>query len=175
MNKQIFICILVFVSACSIHAQTKDIAMNNLSGPEEVNLYNKGYVYEVYDSISSSKSVFEEEHFLGGKLSEKWNSFNQNFTRVFDVKIGLSKSAVEIQKPSVYNAVIKVNNYYKKAVRKGTISKDEAEHKLSHIFDCANVICFSYNTSDFENAVKNVKSPEDIISLFDKVVIKVVN
>lgn len=127
------------------------------------------YTYTVYGEIPVAKPVFEEDHFLGGELTKKWNTLNTNYTHVYDVSVGFSDSGTEIVKPAVYNAVLKVNKYYRKAVRKGMVGKDEAVKELSHIFDCANVICFEDNTRDFEEAVSQADGPEQLIALFNRV------
>ncbi len=152
----------------------QNVAMNQMLPEEVIYMPSKKFVYEIYDSITSPQILFEEEHFLGGNLTRKWNTFNYNYTRIFDVKAGFSGSAVEIQKPSIYNAVIKVNNYYKKAYKKGLLDKAEIESKLSHILDCANVIYFEDTNDEFENAIKSAKSILDIIHMFDDVTIKLI-
>jgi len=186
MKKQIFICMMISLSALVSKAQqSEDMAMNNMVGSKvkrsettkemPVNRdTTRIYVYQVYGYIPTPNSAFEEEHYLGGALSAKWNTFNQTYTHVYDVKVGFTNSAVEISKPSVYNAVIKVNNYFKKAVKKGMVTREEATRSLSHIFDCANVICFNPNTTTFEHAAEKTKTPEEIIGLFEKVRIEVV-
>lgn len=127
------------------------------------------YSYTVYGEIPVAKTAFEEEHFLGGELNQKWNTLNANYTHVYDVSVGFTDSGTEIVKPAVYNAVQKVNKYYRKAISKGLVSKDEAVKQLSHIFDCANVICFENNTEDFEKAIADANEPEQIIALFNRV------
>lgn len=130
------------------------------------------YVFNVYGEIPVMETTFEEKHFLGDALSDKWNTFCKNYTRVYEVSVGLSGAAVEIEKPSVYNAVQKVNKYYKKAVKSKRISKEEAIRTLSHILDCANVICMEHETKAFEEAIAEVKDPEQIIILFKNVELK---
>lgn len=132
------------------------------------------FVYSVYGEIPTAKATFEEEHFLGNPLTSKWNTFIQNYTHIYDMSVGFSGSTVEVSKPAIYNAVMKVNKYYKKAVRKGTVDKDIAIQKLSHILDCANVISTETETETFEQAISETKEAEEIIALFDKVELKFV-
>ena len=132
------------------------------------------FVYSVYGEIPTAKATFEEEHFLGNPLTNKWNTFIQNYTHIYDMSVGFSGSTVEVSKPAIYNAVVKVNKYYKKAVRKGTVDKNVAIQKLSHILDCANVIYTEAETAAFEQAVSETKEAEEIIALFDKVELKFV-
>ena len=48
----------------------------------------------------------------------------------------------------------------------------EACQQMSHVLDCANIICTEENTSDFEQAVSSAKTPEEIITLFESVELK---
>ena len=65
-----------------------------------------------------------------------------------------------------------MNKYFKNALKKGSITKEEACQQMSHVLDCANIICTEENTSDFEQAVSNAKTPEEIITLFESVELK---
>ncbi|MBP1638766.1 MAG: hypothetical protein H6Q17_349 [Bacteroidetes bacterium] len=182
MKKLLYISLLLMEVSLTVQAQTyTEIAAVNHATSKEISSVSSAttnvrtrYLFKVYGSIPTPKATFEEEHFLGGDLSAKWNAFNQNYTHVYNVTIGPSTSNIEIVKPAVYNAVNKVNAYYKKAVRKGWVTRDEAIRKLSHIFDCANVICFDDESAPFEREVNKAISPEEIISLFDCVDIKVI-
>jgi hypothetical protein len=183
MKKMIYIGLLLMGMPLVAQAQTyaEIAAVSHATGAEIVGSVASAntesrphYLFTIYGAIPNPKVTFEEEHFLGGELTAKWNAFNQNYTHVYSVSIGPSTSSAEIVKPAVYNAVNKVNAYYKKAVRKGLISKEEAIRKLSHIFDCANVICFDDQSVSFEHAVNKAASPEEIIALFDCVDIKVI-
>ena len=40
---------------------------------------------------------------------------------------------------------------------------------MSHILDCANVICFESDTENIEKAAREAKSGEDVVALFNKV------
>lgn len=127
------------------------------------------YTFRTYGDIPVAKTAFEEEHYLGGNVSEKWNTFIANYRHEYSVSVGLSNSGYEFVKPSVYNAVQRANKYVKKALKKNLMTSDEAVETMSHILDCANVICFEDGTEKFEDAAKAAKNGEDVIRLFEKV------
>lgn len=147
----------------------KKNSKNTVSKAVSVRSAETVYVYTVYGEIPVAKTAFEEEHFLGGELTKKWNTLNANYTHVYNVSVGFTDSGTEIVKPAIYNAVLKVNKYYRKALRKGLVSKDNAVKELSHILDCANVICFEDQTEGFEEAVSKAGEPQEIIALFNQV------
>lgn len=174
MKKNGLVLGLLLFSSVVLRSQTVSLAVNTLGSNEKMVGLKKEYVVIVYNDIPTHEVLFEESHFLGGEFTQKWSIFGQIYTRVYDVKTGFSNSSVEIQKPAIYNAVIKINTYLKKGLKSGSFSKDEVSQKLTHILDCANVIFFDDNVSDFENDARKAKTPEDIIQLFDSVTIKII-
>lgn len=166
MKRITLVCISVLMGSISLLAETPNGPTKNAPAK---NAPAVKFTYSVYGEIPTVKATFEEEHFLGASLNAKWNTFIQTYTRVYDVSVGFSGSTVEVAKPAVYNAVQKVNKYYKKAVRKGTVPSEEALQKLNHILDCANVICMENDTEAFETAIANAKTIEETIALFDHV------
>lgn len=127
------------------------------------------FVFHTYGDIPVAKTTFSEEHYLGGDVTEKWNTFLANYTHEYTVSVGLSNSGYEFVKPAIYNAVRRANKYVKKAIKNNAMTKAEAVKTMSHILDCANVICFDNDTKDFEDAAKQAKTGEDVVRLFDKV------
>ena len=57
--------------------------------------------------------------------------------------------------------------HIKIAVKKGRLSKEEATQILSHVLDCANVVCFEPDTEAFEEAISEADTREDIIRVFE--------
>lgn len=127
------------------------------------------YTFTYYGEIPVVKPLFQVDHYLGAGITEKWNTFLQNYTREYNVSVGFTDTSFELVKPSIYKAVQKVNKYYKKALRKKQISQEEAIVGMAHVLDCANVMCFDDNTGAFEEAVKSCAEPQDIVALFGKV------
>lgn len=127
------------------------------------------YVFEYYGEIPVVEPVFAEEHEFGTGISEKWNTFLQNYTREYDVTVGFTDTSFELVKPTIYKAVIKADKYYRKALRKKTMGRDEAIAGLAHVLDCANVLCFEEQSGDFETALKTADNAEEIVALFQQV------
>ena len=127
------------------------------------------YTLECYGSESVLKNTYKEEHFLGDEMANKWSLFIQNYKHEYEQTVGLSNSSVEIIKPTVFNAVNKVNNYLKKALKKKDIDTAKAYACLEHVLNCANLICYEENTKDIETEIKNAKSPEEMVKVFDSI------
>ena len=169
---------LALIMMCvAVSAGAQDLALNysSMAGDNTATTATTGstvaktFVFHTYGDIPVAKTTFSEEHYLGGDVTEKWNTFLANYTHEYSVSVGLSNSGYEFVKPAVYNAVQRANKYVKKALKKNIMTRDEAISTMSHILDCANVICFYDNTQKFEDAAKAAKSGEDVIRLFNKV------
>jgi hypothetical protein len=132
---------------------------------------NEQFVFKVYSVTNAPKGEIEP-HFLGDEIAGKWTLVNEMYLRKGEVSVGFSTSYVETVKPSVFNAVCKMNNYYKKTVNKGMVDKEDARKQFSQILDCA-LAAFQYDeTENFESALKKTKEPEQIIQLFNAVKIE---
>jgi len=181
MNKKIVLVMLSVLIFTGISAQQlADIAMrtgdNSSSGvpagssaPAAAARVEVKYTLDAYGSTSSSSMAFEEEHFLGGETTAKWSLFQERYKRVYDQAVGLTGSTVEIIKPTLFNAVNKINGYYKKALKKGEISKEEVSSILNHILDCANLLSLEEDTKNIETDIKAAKSVDDMVRVFASV------
>ena len=149
--------------------KSKESSVSSVSNAMPKSKAAPEYQYTVYGEIPVAETTFEEEHFLGNAISPKWNTFLKNYTHEYTVEVGFSNSGVELLKPAIYNAVERANRYVKKSLKKGLFSRDEAIRIMSHILDCANVICFESDTENIEKAAREAKSGEDVVALFNKV------
>lgn len=134
----------------------------------------KEFTLEVYGGeIPNVKPAFDEEHFLGGEITKKWNTFLCNYTHTYEVEVGLSSSGTEFRKPAVFKAVERVNKYVKKSYKSQHMTKEEAIRIMSHVLDCANIICLESDTTALEEAAGDANTAEEALAFFDH--IKLIN
>lgn len=134
----------------------------------------KEFTLEVYGGeIPNVKPAFDEEHFLGGEITKKWNTFLCNYTYTYEVEVGLSSSGTEFRKPAVFKAVERVNKYVKKSYKSQHMTKEEAIRIMSHVLDCANIICLESDTAALEEAAGDANTAEEALAFFDH--IKLIN
>lgn len=134
----------------------------------------KEFTLEVYGGeIPNVKPAFDEEHFLGGEITKKWNTFLCNYTHTYEVEVGLSSSGTEFRKPAVFKAVERVNKYVKKRYKSQHMTKEEAIRIMSHVLDCANIICLESDTAALEEAAGDANTAEEALAFFDH--IKLIN
>lgn len=134
----------------------------------------KEFTLEVYGGeIPNVKPAFDEEHFLGGEITKKWNTFLCNYTHTYEVEVGLSSSGTEFRKPAVFKAVERVNKYVKKSYKSQHMTKEEAIRIMIHVLDCANIICLESDTAALEEAAGDANTAEEALAFFDH--IKLIN
>lgn len=134
----------------------------------------KEFTLEVYGGeIPNVKPAFDEEHFLGSEITKKWNTFLCNYTHTYEVEVGLSSSGTEFRKPAVFKAVERVNKYVKKSYKSQHMTKEEAIRIMSHVLDCANIICLESDTAALEEAAGDANTAEEALAFFDH--IKLIN
>lgn len=134
----------------------------------------KEFTLEVYGGeIPNVKPAFDEKHFLGGEITKKWNTFLCNYTHTYEVEVGLSSSGTEFRKPAVFKAVERVNKYVKKSYKSQHMTKEEAIRIMSHVLDCANIICLESDTAALEEAAGDANTAEEALAFFDH--IKLIN
>lgn len=134
----------------------------------------KEFTLEVYGGeIPNVKPAFDEEHFLGGEITKKWNTFLCNYTHTYEVEVGLSSSGTEFRKPAVFKAVERVNKYVKKSYKSQHMTKEEAIRIMSHVLDCANIIYLESDTAALEEAAGDANTAEEALAFFDH--IKLIN
>lgn len=172
---------LVILSFAFNFLTAQESLIAGLQNEKEVRLYNstdeksandeKRYVFKDYNLNSKPKGEVET-HFMGDTIAVKWTLFNELYTRKTEVTIGFGSSYTETLKPAVFNAVYRMNTFYKKAIGRKTINVEIAKKQFSWILDCAIAICHSPDSSEFELALAKIKNPDQLLNLFNKVKIE---
>ena len=112
------------------------------------------------------------KHFLGDSVARKKQAFLSVYVQRPVATLGFSSNDIDIYKPSIYNAVSKVENYLKKAVRKQEITNIEASAYLAKCLDVAYLAYYEENTDALEKALKKAKTPQELLQIFQSVAIE---
>lgn len=110
-------------------------------------------------------------NFYGEDIALKYYVLKNTYTFVIKGTPSSPGDKTEIEKPVIYNSLKKLSRYYKKMVKKGTISKEEARAKLHHALDVG-LSVRNQDTSKFEDTIRNTKDIAKIASLFDAVILE---
>lgn len=110
-------------------------------------------------------------HYLGSEIGLKVYLLKNLYTVVEEGNEINPVDKTIVFKPAIYYSMKKLNNYYKKAVKKGIITEQEAKDKMNaHLDVCLSI--YLQETSQFEVELKKYKKTEDIDAVFSRVVLE---
>ncbi len=110
-------------------------------------------------------------HYLGPEIGLKYYLLSKMYTEVEEGNEINPVDKTIVFKPAIYYSMRKLNNYYKKAVRKGMVSEQTAKDKMNaHLDVCLSI--YLQETDDFETELKKYKKTEDIDAVFSRVVLE---
>lgn len=104
-------------------------------------------------------------HFLGSTVARKFYLLDEVYSYIEKGTPTSPGDKKIIRKPTVFYAIKKVNNLYKKEVKSGNIDINQAAQNMKYILDVGFCI-FSQDTGEFEKALKTYKKPAEIEQLF---------
>ena len=105
-------------------------------------------------------------HYLGSRVARKVLLLQDTYTYVERGTLTAPGDKIIIKKPDIYYSIKKLNNYYKKEVKKGTIDQKQAANNLTSAIDKSYSI-FYEDTEKFESYLRSKKKPEEIQKAFD--------
>ncbi len=130
------------------------------------------YAYNANDlDVSEVALANSSTHPLGDEVAKKMVLFKDKYTYTEEASPTSPVSKTVIHKPTIFNAVQKVERSLKKGVRKDLVDTEDATKQM---VSCLNValICANLNTIEMEKRLKEAKTPEQIIEVFEAVVIE---
>lgn len=172
--------LLILVTACCIaNAQYLAIAENKTQPTvptktdKPVSTKNPQFVFQNYGVDLNHNDLKEyPEHLLGDQIAKKSYAIQRIYVHRHPSTLGFSDSTIEIYKPAIYNAITKLDNYFKKVVRRGEMNASDASAELSKYLDMAYLAYYEEQTNDLEQALRKAKSPEQLLSVFNAISIK---
>ncbi|TKG88481.1 hypothetical protein EYV94_26960 [Puteibacter caeruleilacunae] len=122
------------------------------------------------DSDQLEKITIEESgtHSLGNLIAKKQFLFEKTYTYSTPIAPGNPGMRTVIRKPLIYNAVQKLERYYKKQMKKQKLTSNDAQTSYKKVLDVAQA-AFSEDTEKFEAHIRTIKDIEDLHSLFGDV------
>ena len=108
-------------------------------------------------------------HFLGPEIAIKMYQLESLYTFREPPSPTSPGTKTIVQKPVIFYATRKLNNYFRKEVRKHRMEESEAIERLSLVLDNA-INIFYQDTEKFEEYLKKNKSHESIEKGFNNIV-----
>jgi hypothetical protein len=117
--------------------------------------------------LNSISSEMIEEHILGKLVSVKLYLLESKYTYQVPIIPGNPQTRTIVRKPVIYDAVIKIERYLKKSVKKGEISTETASIEFNKVLNVAfNVL--TAETASFEKAITESNDAHSLTNLFTK-------
>lgn len=130
------------------------------------------YVFEGSSVTFPGKiDVYYPKVSLSEDLCVKLALFDMIYTKKIDSSTRKVMSSTEIIKPDLYYSIRKLADYYCKCLKKGQMVRENAESELKSILDkCIQIA--SKDTAPIEAELRAANNPEEIVGVFNKIVIK---
>ena len=105
------------------------------------------------------------DHLFGQQVARKMVFLDEKYTFEVPIVPGNPQTKTMIRKPVIYDAVLKIERYLKKSVKKREISAESASDKYNKVLNVA-INILTVNTSDFEEAIIKSRDLQSLSNLF---------
>ena len=164
-----FYLVLLIVYSLGLSAQEISSDENKA---DTVKVYKYCFRYCVdEESLYSIDNEDLTNHPLGDNIARKLHLLKETYTYIELPSPTSPGEKTIITKPSIYNSMQRLNRYYKKQVKGGEMSEEEARIKLSQYLDVA-ISVFIENTESFEDELRKARKPDEISEVFSMVMLK---
>jgi hypothetical protein len=133
---------------------------------------NRSFVFYHYAHHNERVPEVYPDHPLGEAVAKKLAMVEQLFVHREQQVVGYSDTRVSIVKPTVFNALKKIDSYYRRQARKGNIQVEVAASTLINLLDLGKIVYYSDDSKDFESYLRTLKSPLELESAFRMIVVK---
>lgn len=115
--------------------------------------------------LSSISADVAGTHFLGDKIARKLYLLESKYTYEVPIVPGNPQTKTVVRKPIIYDAVLKIERYLKKSVKKGELSVETATKDFDKVLDVAfNIL--TVDTESFEKAINGSNDAASLTNLF---------
>ena len=124
-----------------------------------------------YYENSEIDMTFVEDHYLGQEIALKFYLLKDVYTTVQPATPTSPTEKTIVSKPTIYYATKKISRLYKKEIKKGLITEQEAKSNLNKVLDVSLSI-YHEETEEFESVLKDAKDSDEIFGVFSRVVLE---
>jgi hypothetical protein len=125
-------------------------------------------VFDMNEELGKIDSENIRRHALGEDVAKRVHLFEKTYTYVSEAVPGSFSGKLVIQKPAIYSSMMKLDKYFTRLEKKGTVSQEEAVKSYSHFLEVALILYYA-NTAEFEEELKRAPDDEALADLFRSV------
>ncbi len=133
----------------------------------------ENFTFDYIEARLDESEIVEEDvrkHYLGDVIARKMILVNQSYVFYEEVSTKNPLPTRQVDKYAIYSSMKKLNAYYRKAMKSGFYTVEEAQLRFKKVLDI--VLCIRYqNTMDLEAALLKVKDPTVLDDLFGNKII----
>jgi len=118
--------------------------------------------------ISLVASVDIREHPLGEEVAKKMELLKTRYTYIEPAGPTSPVDKTIVIKPAIYNSIVKLNRFYKSELKDEHLAFADAQKEMLKCLDIA-LMVYSENTEEFEQLLRKVKEPDEIVDVYNKV------
>jgi hypothetical protein len=133
------------------------------------------FVFVVSDQVINIKDELEKieitgirKHALGDDIAKRIYLFEKTYTYMSNALPGAFSGKLVIQKPGIYNSILKLDKYITRQEKNGKISREQAIGELAQYLDKALMLYYE-NTSLLEEELKNADSTQALTFIYSTV------
>lgn len=133
---------------------------------ESAEIFSFNFLEDRLDDSGISDATVSK-HYLGTEIAKKFELIKSTYTWKEEGTPNSPTSKTIVEKPAIYYSLKKLDKYYKKAIKKGSITEEEAKNELTKALDIALFIRYQ-ETDAFESKLRELKEEADIALLYTK-------
>lgn len=156
--KKIFISVLIFLG-------TVGVMLGQAGDPEK-------YYFRDHKPSILNENVDHgliTDHYLGDDIALKMHVLKVMYTYILTDDQGMSKTVV--RKPAIFHSIKKINLIYKRQLKKGDITEQEARQKLDDTLNVGMAI-YAQETDNIESVLRLSRDQASIEEVYSKVVLQ---
>lgn len=173
MNTKLIFAVVIFASVSGKVFAQNALAMNFPGDTKAAKVTSSelpSYEFRASSTDNDLKNISSDmigQHVLGTLVSEKLYLLEAKYIYQVPIVPGNPQMRTIIRKPVIYDAVMKIEKYLKKSVKKGEISTENASADFNKVLDVAfNVL--TAETTGFEKTIKETTDAAQLTNLFTK-------
>lgn len=171
--------LIIGIILASQIASAQELSYNpsaSSGGVETTNTYNGPvYTFTTSDQLLDIPAELKKidittirRHALGDEVAKRIHLFEQTYTYMSNPLPGSFAGKLVIQKPEIYNGMLKLGKIVARQEKKGIISREQAVSDLSRYLETA-LLLFYEDTAAFEEELKRTSGDDALVSLFQRV------
>lgn len=122
-----------------------------------------------YDFSQNNSNI--SSHYLGNEIAVKMDVLKDTYTYIEKATPTSPTDKTIVVKPTIYYAIKKLSNKYKRFIKKDQLTEQEARKRLDKYIMIALSI-YHQETDEFEEELRKNKKPHEIEQVFDKVTLE---